>query len=106
MRKTIVSAGYGLVFGAAAIASLAFFLMAAAPVSFGTLMTAFIVSLFIGAFYPGSKTSLQLFFLSIGAMVLISTLHFSWGWGGWGGVALCAFMVWSMKLDGGDGDGG
>lgn len=53
-------------------------------------------------FEPGNKTGLQKIFLSIGAALVIATLTFGLGGWGWVGAGICAFMVATMKLDGGD----
>jgi hypothetical protein len=65
-----------------------------------------IVSTVLGGLHPGDKTRLQYVFLSIGALLATCSIAFAWGWGGWVGVGLCAFMVLTMKIDGGDGYGG
>jgi hypothetical protein len=97
--------GFPVAFAASVIATIVFF-TAPGAVAFSWLTGGFVLSLVLGACHPGEKTRLQYMFASIGAILFASTLAFSWGWGGWAGIGLCAFMVLTMKLDGGDSYGG
>lgn len=63
---------------------------------------AFIAAFVFSLAEAGNKTALQKIFLSLGALALISTLHFSLGAIGWIGFGVCAFLVLTMKIDGGD----
>jgi len=100
----IASVGAPLALLAAIAAGVAF--LSGVGLTFGWTAAVFGVSLLVGAFHPGDKTRLQLMFGSIGAFLAVCAIAFSWSWVGWVPVGICAFLVLTMKLDGGDGYGG
>jgi hypothetical protein len=65
----------------------------------------FAVALACSFFESGDKTKLQMLFASVGTTLAMYTLQFSWSAWCWVGVAICAFLVLTMKIDGGDGYG-
>lgn len=102
----LLKAAFYASFAAALAATLAFFAVPSLGVSFGWVTLAFVAATVFGAFHPGDKTRLQLMFLSLGILCASATAAFNFGWLGWVGTGICAFLVLTMKLDGGDGYGG
>jgi hypothetical protein len=101
----IARVGFPVAFAASVIATFVFFSVPG-MLAFSWLIGGYGVALLCAVFHPGDKSRLQYMFLSIGAMLATAAIAFSWGWGGWVGVGVCAFLVLTMKIDGGDSYGG
>ena len=101
----IARVGFPVAFAVTMLATLTFFTNPDL-VAFGWLLSGYGLSMLLGAFHPGEKTRLQYMFLAIGSGLATCTVALSWGWGGWVAVGICAFLVLTMKLDGGDRYGG
>lgn len=103
MIRTIGNIIFFLAAATGVISALAFFNQATPnPVLFTVSVWSFIVGFLASTAERGNKTALQKIFFSLGALALICTIHFSLGAIGWIGVGICAFLVLTMKLDGGD----
>ena len=76
---------------------------------FGTPIMAalfFAAALVVGMFESGDKTRLQMIFATVGTAVGAFTILLAWSAWCWVAVGVCAFLVLTMKIDGGDGYGG
>lgn len=96
--------GFPVAFAASVIATFTFF-SNPALIALTWVMGGYALSALLAAFHPGDKTRLQCMFLAVGAALATCTVALAWGWGGWVAVGICAFLVLTMKLDGGDGYG-
>lgn len=101
MKKQITTSGFLLVYALSAVASI-LVLSGFDLLSLYMVTAGYLLALLIGAFHPGDKTRLQFIFLSLGTLLATWAVADAWSWKGWIAVGVCAFMVLTMKLDGGD----